>query len=151
MNSKRCNDHSAFPLSVSLNNLSGFPGIKHPLSHWIPYQREEVFFGNECSQTYQNNQQFALFAAEIYWIVVCPSNLQKAETWRLEAIPQFRKTCGYSSLRNAFPRDRICGNVAYTSVSRNGYLSFRRRKPELPLRNRCKWTRKLLISPCDIL
>ena len=42
------NDHSAFPLSAHLNNLLRFPGIKHPPSHWIPYQKELVFFGNEC-------------------------------------------------------------------------------------------------------
>ena len=86
---------------------------------------------------YHNNQQFALFADEIYWIVVYPSNLQKAETWRLQAIPQFRKTSGYASLRNAFPRDRTGGHVAYTSVFRNGYLSFRWRKPKFPLGHRC--------------
>ena len=96
-------------------------------------EKGSFVFGNERSPTYHNKQQFALFAAENFWIVVCPSNLQKAETWQIEAIPQFRKNCGYASLRNAFPRDRTCGNAAYTSVSRNGYLSFRWRKPEFPL------------------
>ena len=113
-------------LELNINLPTGFP-----------IRKSKFFFGKECSQTYQNNQQFALFAAVVYWIVVCPSNLQRAEKWRLEAIPQFRKTCGYASLRTAFLRDRICGNVAYTSVSRNGYLSFRWRKLEFPLRNHC--------------
>ena len=48
---------------------------------------------------------------------------RKRGTWRLEAIPQLRKTCRYVSLRNAFLRDRICGNMAYATVSRNGYLN----------------------------
>lgn len=112
-------------LNIQLNSLDSQSG------------KGSFDFGNERSPTYPNNQQFALFAAENYWFVVYPSNLQKSETWRIQAIPQFRKTCGYASLRNAFPRDRTCGNVAYTSVSRNGYLSFRRRKPKFPLGNRC--------------
>ena len=112
-----------------------FNPFQSPRCPWIMCPPVKSY-GNPDRSNYEAS--FSLLAAETQRIIVFPSNLRVAETWRILEIPQPRKRCGYTCLSNAFPRSRGCGNATDAHVSRNGYLNFRFRKFEFPLRIRHK-------------
>ena len=133
---------------MHLNNLLGFPGIKHPPSHWIPYQKEEVFFRKRMfpniSVRFIRCRSFLDCCLSVEFTesenMAVRSNSAVSENLRIRefkecvsARPHLRKR----GIHKCFPQWLLKFPETETLVS-----------VKKPLNKR---TRKLLISPCDPL